>query len=71
MFLYVRKSFMVFKIMLACIAFLAAIIALLGISQSSLLLTQETGNQLAIVMALVFGLGRVDGFDPEFRCCDA
>jgi hypothetical protein len=56
MFLYVRKSFMVFKIMLACIAFLAAIIALLGISQNSLLLTQETGKQFAIVMALVFGL---------------
>ncbi len=46
MFLYVRKSFMVFKIMLACIAFLAAIIALLGISQNSLLLTQETGKRL-------------------------
>src|SRR5713226_8951482 len=30
MFLYVRKSFMIFKIVLACIAFLAAIIALLG-----------------------------------------
>jgi hypothetical protein len=28
MFLYVRKSFMIFKIVLACIAFLASIIAL-------------------------------------------
>jgi len=56
MFLYVRKSFMIFKILLACIAFLAAMIALLGTSQNSLLLTQETGKQLGIVMALVFGL---------------
>jgi hypothetical protein len=56
MFLYVRKSFMIFKIVLACIAFLAAIIALLGTSQNSLLLTQETGKQLGVVMALVFGI---------------
>ena len=56
MLLYVRKSFMIFKIMLACIAFLAAITALLGTSQNSLLLTPETGKQLGIVMALVFGL---------------
>jgi len=28
MFLYVRKSFLIFKILLACIAFLASIIAL-------------------------------------------
>src|SRR5947209_16021714 len=56
MFLYVRKSFMIFKLVLACIAFLAAIIALLGTSQNSLLLTQETGKQLGVVMALVFGI---------------
>jgi peptidoglycan biosynthesis protein MviN/MurJ (putative lipid II flippase) len=56
MFLHVRKSFMIFKIVLACIAFLAAIIALLGTSQNSLLLTQETGKQLGVVMALVFGI---------------
>lgn len=56
MFLYVRKSFMIFKLVLACIAFLAAIIALLGTAQSSLLLTQETGKQLGVVMALVFGI---------------
>src|SRR6266568_1224825 len=49
MFLYVRKSFMIFKIVLACIA-------LLGTSQNSLLLTQETGKQLGVVMALVFGI---------------
>jgi hypothetical protein len=47
---------MIFKIVLACIAFLAAIIALLGTSQNSLLLTQETGKQLGVVMALVFGI---------------
>jgi hypothetical protein len=41
MFLYVRKSFLIFKIVLACIAFLASIIALLGTSQNSMLLTQE------------------------------
>jgi hypothetical protein len=35
---------------------LAAIIALLGTSQNSLLLTQETGKQLGVVMALVFGI---------------
>jgi hypothetical protein len=34
MFLCVRKSFLMFKIVLACIAFLASIIALLGISQN-------------------------------------
>jgi hypothetical protein len=56
MFLYVRKSFMIFKIMLACTAFIAAIIALLGTSQNSFLLTQETGKQLGIIMALVFGI---------------
>jgi hypothetical protein len=56
MFLYVRKSFMIFKIVLACIGFLAAIIALLGTSQNSMLLTQESGKQLAIVMALVFAI---------------
>jgi hypothetical protein len=56
MYLYVRKSFMIFKIVLASIAFLAAIIALLGTSQNSLLLTQETGKQLGIIMALVFAL---------------
>jgi hypothetical protein len=56
MFLYVRKSFLMFKIVLACIAFLASIIALLGISQNSMLLTQESGKQLAIVMALVFAI---------------
>jgi hypothetical protein len=56
MFLYVRKSFMIFKLVLACVAFLAAIIALLGTSQNSLLLTQETGKQLGVVMALVFGI---------------
>ncbi len=56
MLLYVRKSFMIFKILLACVAFLAAIIALLGTSQNSLLLTQKTGEQLGIVMALVFGI---------------
>ena len=56
MFLYVRKSFMIFKIVLACIAFLAAMIALLETSQNTLLLTQETGKQLGIVMALVFGI---------------
>jgi len=56
MFLYVRKSFMIFKVLLACVAFLAAIIALLGTSQNSLLLTPETGKQLGIVMALVFGI---------------
>jgi hypothetical protein len=56
MFLYVRKSFMIFKLVLACIAFLAAIIALLGTPQNSLLLTQETGRQLGVVMALVFGI---------------
>ena len=44
MLLYVRKSFMIFKMVLACIAFLAAIIALLGTSQNSLLLTQEGGK---------------------------
>ncbi len=56
MFLYVRKSFLIFKIVLACIAFLASIIALLGISQNSMLLTQESGKQLAIVMALIFAI---------------
>ena len=56
MFLYVRKSFMIFKILLACIAFLAAMIALLGTPQNSLLLTQETGKQLGVVMALIFGI---------------
>jgi hypothetical protein len=56
MFLYVRKSFMIFKIVLACIAFLASIIALLGTSQNSMLLTQDSGKQLAIVMALVFAI---------------
>jgi Mn2+/Fe2+ NRAMP family transporter len=56
MFLYVRKSFMIFKIVLACIAFLASIIALLGTSQISMLLTQESGKQLAIIMALVFAI---------------
>jgi hypothetical protein len=44
MYLYVRKSCMIFKIVLASIAFLAAIIALLGTSQNSLLLTQETSS---------------------------
>ncbi len=69
MFLYVRKSFMIFKILLACVAFLAAIIALLGTSQNSLLLTQKTGEQLGIVMALVFGIITiVEAFmaPPEF-----
>jgi hypothetical protein len=56
MFLYVRKSFLIFKIVLACIAFLASIIALLGTSQNSMLLTQESGKQLAIIMALVFAI---------------
>jgi peptidoglycan biosynthesis protein MviN/MurJ (putative lipid II flippase) len=73
MFLYVRKSFMIFKILLACIAFMAAIIALLGTSQNSLLLTQETGKQLGIVMALVFGLAFVGPtilkLIKEFACC--
>src|SRR6266700_5285827 len=56
MFLYVRKSFMIFKLVLACIAFLAAMIALLGTPQNSLLLTQETGRQLGVMMALIFGI---------------
>ena len=56
MFLYVRKSFMIFKIMLACTAFIAAIIALLGTSQNSFLLTPEIGKQLGIIMALVLGI---------------
>ena len=56
MFLYVRKSFMILKILLACTAFIAAIIALLGTPQNSLLLTQDTGRQLGIIMALVFGI---------------
>jgi hypothetical protein len=56
MFLYVRKSFLIFKIVLACIAFLASIIALLGTLQNSMLLTQESGKQLAVVMALVFAI---------------
>jgi hypothetical protein len=56
MFLYVRKSYMIFKLVLACIAFLAAIIALTGIPENSLLLTQEAGKQLGIVMALVLAL---------------
>ena len=56
MFLYVRKSFMILKILLACAAFIAAIIALLGTPQNSLLLTQDTGKQLGIMMALIFGI---------------
>ena len=56
MFLYVRRSFMILKILLACTAFIAAIIALLGTPQNSLLLTQDTGRQLGIIMALVFGI---------------
>ena len=56
MLLYVRKSFMIFKLVLACIAFLSAMIALLGTAQNSLLLTQDTGKQLGVVMALVFGI---------------
>ena len=56
MLLYVRKSFMVFKLVLACIAFLAAMIALLGTPQNSFLLTQDTGKQLGVIMALVFGI---------------
>jgi hypothetical protein len=56
MLLYVRKSFMVFKIGLACIAFLSAIIALLGSSQNSFLFTQDIGKQLGVLMALVFGI---------------
>jgi uncharacterized membrane protein len=56
MFLYVRKSFMILKILLACTAFIAAIIVLLGAPQNSLLLTQDTGRQLGIIMALVFGI---------------
>ena len=56
MFLYVRKSFMIFKVVLACIAFFAAIIALLGTSQNSMLLTQESAKQLGIIMALVFAI---------------
>jgi hypothetical protein len=56
MFLYVRKSFMILKILLVCAAFTAAIIALLGTPQNSLLLTQDTGKQLGIIMALIFGI---------------
>jgi hypothetical protein len=56
MFLYVRKSFMIFKVVLACVAFFASIIALLGTSQNSMLLTQESGKQLGIVMALIFAI---------------
>src|SRR5262249_56030034 len=56
MFLYVRKSFMIFKVVLACIAFFAAIIALLGTSQNSMLLTQESAKQLGIIMALIFAI---------------
>jgi hypothetical protein len=56
MLLYVRKSFMIFKLVLACIAFLAAMIALLGTAQNSFLLTQDTGKQLGVIMALVFGI---------------
>jgi hypothetical protein len=56
MFLYVRKSFLIFKLVLACIAFLAAMIALLGTPQNSLLLTRDTGKQLGVVMALIFGI---------------
>jgi peptidoglycan biosynthesis protein MviN/MurJ (putative lipid II flippase) len=56
MFLYVRRSFMIFKIVLACIAFMAGIIALMGTSQNSFLLTQESGKQLGALMALVLAL---------------
>ncbi len=59
MFLYVRKSFMILKILLACAAFIAAIIALLGTPQNSLLLTQDTGKQLGIMMALIFGIATI------------
>jgi len=63
MLLYVRKSFMIFKMVLACIAFLAAIIALLGTSQNSLLLTHERGKQLGVLMALIFAIITiVEGF---------
>ena len=56
MFLYVRRSFMIFKLVLACIAFLGAMAALLGTAQSSFFLTADVGKQLGIVMALVFAI---------------
>ena len=56
MLLYVRRSFIILKLTLACVAFLSAIIALLGPPQNSFLLTQESGKQLGVVMALVFGI---------------
>ena len=56
MFLYIRKSFMIFKLMLACTAFIAAIIGLLGTAQNSFLLTPDIGKQLSIIMALVFAI---------------
>ena len=56
MFLYVRRSFMIFKLVLACVAFLGAMTALLGTGQNSFFLTADVGKQLGIVMALVFAI---------------
>lgn len=47
---------MIFKLGLACIAFLSGIIALLGTAQNSFLLTPDNGKQMGVVMALVFGI---------------
>jgi hypothetical protein len=68
MFLYIRKSFMIFKMVLACIAFLAAMVALLGTPQNGLSLTQEAGKQVSVMMALIFAIVTIveaSGAPPE------